>query len=118
MIEIYGLLESIKTIKTKKNDTMAFLKISDETGYFDEKLLRHQDLQLLIQFTHKYKLYQVDEFLHCCDVSDVQNRPNGDKAVEYKKLFFHSVNPIFQTMTKKEQIEEHGVELVCKEVEE
>ena len=35
MIEIYGLLESIKTIKTKKNDTMAFLKISDETGYFD-----------------------------------------------------------------------------------
>lgn len=31
-ITTVGLLESIKTIKTKNNDTMAFLEISDETG--------------------------------------------------------------------------------------
>lgn len=49
----------------------------DEVGYFDEKLLRHQDLQLLVNFTFKYKLYQLDEFLHCCDVSDTMNRPDG-----------------------------------------
>ncbi len=30
-----GLLESLKTIKTKKGDSMAFLKISDETGVLD-----------------------------------------------------------------------------------
>ena len=33
-----GLLESVKTIKTKKGDTMAFLKISDETGVLDYTL--------------------------------------------------------------------------------
>jgi len=32
IITTVGLLEKIKTIKTKKNDTMAFLEISDETG--------------------------------------------------------------------------------------
>ncbi|MFA6776940.1 MAG: DNA polymerase III subunit alpha [Bacilli bacterium] len=30
-----GLLEKVKTIKTKKNETMAFLQISDETGKLD-----------------------------------------------------------------------------------
>ncbi|MDD4795898.1 MAG: OB-fold nucleic acid binding domain-containing protein, partial [Bacilli bacterium] len=34
-ITTVGLLEKIKTIKTKKNDTMAFLQISDETGKLD-----------------------------------------------------------------------------------
>ena len=31
-IETVGLLEKIKTIKTKKGDTMAFLDLTDETG--------------------------------------------------------------------------------------
>ena len=31
-IEVVGLLERVKTIKTKKGDTMAFLELSDETG--------------------------------------------------------------------------------------
>lgn len=31
-IEAYGLLEKVKTIKTKKGDTMAFLELTDETG--------------------------------------------------------------------------------------
>ena len=31
-IEVYGLLEKVKTIKTKKGDTMAFLELTDETG--------------------------------------------------------------------------------------
>ena len=34
-ITTVGLLEKVKTIKTKKNDTMAFLEISDETGKLD-----------------------------------------------------------------------------------
>ena len=35
VITIVALLENIKQIKTKKNDTMAFLEISDETGKLD-----------------------------------------------------------------------------------
>ena len=37
-ITTVGLLESIKTIKTKNNDTMAFLELSDETGTFSYTL--------------------------------------------------------------------------------
>ena len=75
----------------------------DETGYFDEKLLRHQDLQLLIQFTHKYKLYQVDEFLHCCDVSDAQNRPNVEKVMTAKKNLFKSVDAIVSSLSPSQR---------------
>ena len=35
----------------------------DETGGFDENLLRHQDFQLLINFTSRYKLKLVKEYL-------------------------------------------------------
>ena len=35
VVTTIGLLENIKTIKTKKNETMAFLQISDETGKLD-----------------------------------------------------------------------------------
>lgn len=77
--------------------------IIDELGGFDEKLLRHQDLQLLVNLTYKYKLYQVNEYLHCCDISDGQNRPNVDKIKKAKKAFFSSINQIFLTLTKKEQ---------------
>lgn len=49
----------------------------DEAGYFDENLLRHQDLQLLINFTKRYKLKLVREYLFNVDVSDGQNRPDG-----------------------------------------
>ncbi len=42
----------------------------EEVGRFDEDLVRHQDLQLLIELTYRKKLMQLDEPLHCCDVSD------------------------------------------------
>ena len=74
----------------------------DDTGYFDENLLRHQDLQLLVNFTYKYKLYQLDEFIHCCDVSDTQNRPDLQRIIKAKKAFFKSVKHIIITLTKKE----------------
>lgn len=74
----------------------------DKSGYFDEELLRHQDLQLLVNFTYQFKLKEVDEFLHCCDVSDTQNRPNGEKLLEHKKKFFKSIKPVLDTLSKKE----------------
>ena len=35
IITTVGLLENVKTIKTKNNDSMAFLELSDETGKLD-----------------------------------------------------------------------------------
>lgn len=74
----------------------------DRCRYFDERLLRHQDLQLLADFTYHYKLKQIDEFLHCCDISDISNRPNVKKAKEAKKALFDSEASIISSMTKYE----------------
>ncbi len=78
-------------------------ELLDTTRYFDENLLRHQDLQLLVEFTSKYKLKEVDKYLHCADVSDTQNRPDPQKLVRYKRAFFKSVRPIMNTLTEKER---------------
>jgi len=77
-------------------------KCLDISGYFNEKLLRHQDLQLLIDFTYKFKLYQIDEFLHCCDISDNSNRPDVDKAKNAKRALFESEKNIISTMSNYE----------------
>lgn len=78
-------------------------KMLDDVGYFDEKLIRHQDLQLLTNFTYKYELKQIDEFLHCCDVADTQNRPNVENLIRAKKMYFQSIDRIFETLGRKEK---------------
>lgn len=75
----------------------------DKAGYFDEGLLRHQDFQLLVNFTSEYKLKLVKEYLLNIDVSDTQNRPDGKKLLEHKVRFFKSVSPIFSRLPKSEQ---------------
>jgi len=75
----------------------------DKTRYFDEKLSRHQDLQLLVDFTSKYKLKEVNQYLHCVDVSDTQNRPDAYKLVKYKKDFFKSIKPVMELLSKSER---------------
>lgn len=75
----------------------------DKTRYFDENLLRHQDLQLLVDFTYLFKLKEVDEYLHCVDVSDTQNRPDGEKLIQHKKKFFESIKHVMDTLPSKEQ---------------
>lgn len=74
----------------------------DETGYFDENLKRHQDFQLLINFTVKYKLKLVCEYLLNIDVSDNQNRPDGYKLLESKKAFFNSIHPVLLNLSKSD----------------
>lgn len=75
----------------------------DDAGYFDENLLRHQDLQLLVNFTYKYKLMMVEEYLHCRDISDAQNRPNVEKIINAKKALYQSVSPVIETLSKTEK---------------
>lgn len=75
----------------------------DAAGYFDEELLRHQDFQLLVNFTSKYKLKEVDQFLLCIDVSDTQNRPDPVKLIRFKKAFFKSVKPVMDSLSPSEK---------------
>ena len=75
----------------------------DETGYFDENLLRNQDIQLLAQFTYKYKLEEVDLFLHCVDISDNQNRVvTEERQLSVRKALYESLDNIISTLSKSE----------------
>ena len=75
----------------------------DDAGYFDENLLRNQDVQLLAFFTYKYKLKEVDKYLHCVDASDAQNRFVDEKVMlKNRDIFFKSVKPIINTLTQSE----------------
>lgn len=75
----------------------------DKAGYFDESLLRHQDFQLLVNFTYRYKLKEVDKYLLNIDVSDAQNRPDPEKLIKYKKAFFQSIRPIMNSICKSDR---------------
>ena len=75
----------------------------DIAGYFDESLMRNQDLQLISQFTFKYKLKEVDQYLHCVDVSDTMNRPvNEETVLKYRHAFYKSIKPILDTLSSEE----------------
>lgn len=75
----------------------------DEVGGFDENLVRHQDLQLLIELTYRKKLIQLDEPLHCCDVGDDQNRLGPDDLVEAKRALFESVSDVYGSLEPSEK---------------
>lgn len=78
----------------------------EQVGGFDEELIRHQDLQLLIELTFRKKLYQLNEPLHCCDVSDGQNRLGPDDLIKAKKALFTSVADVYGSLTL---FEKHSV---------
>ena len=75
----------------------------EEIGGFDEGLVRHQDLQLLIRLTYRKKLLQLDEPLHCCDVSDGQNRLGPEALSEAKKALFDSVSDVYGSLRPSER---------------
>ena len=60
-------------------------------------------MQLLVDFTSKYKLKEVNQYLHCVDVSDTQNRPDAQKLIQYKKAFFRSIKPVMDSLSEKER---------------
>lgn len=76
----------------------------DEVGGFDENLVRHQDLQLLIELTYRKKLMQLDEPLYCCDVSDDQNRLGPNDLVEAKRALFESVANVYSSLRSSEKL--------------
>lgn len=97
-IDILNLMTDVTTCSLLLRRTAL-----DKAGYFDETLLRHQDFQLLVNFTLVYKLKLVKEYLLNIDVSDTQNRPDGDKLLEHKKRFFESISSVFSQLSKNQQ---------------
>lgn len=75
----------------------------DETGYFDPNLRRHQEVQLMGCFTTKYRVEFLNEILTVIDNTDVMNRPNSEKLMEYKKDYFNSLKPVISKYSKHKQ---------------
>lgn len=74
----------------------------DETGYFDESLKRHQEIQLLSFFSKKYKIYLLKEYLLYVDAWG-ENNPNSDRIIKIKEDFFKAVNPLMKDLPEKRQ---------------
>lgn len=78
-------------------------KCLDETGYFDETLRRHQEVQLMAFFTQKYKIKLLDMYLVCVDSSKNENQPSPQKMELVKHDFLNAVEPVLSSFTDKDQ---------------
>lgn len=89
--------------------------VLDQTGYFDENLKRHQEIQLLGYLSQQYSIVLLPEYLTFMSVDDNGNRPDADKLIQYKAMFFQSVEPILSGLGKKEKrmiIYMHKIEVI------
>lgn len=77
----------------------------DKSGYFDEALLRHQDVQLMVNFLRKNKMAVIDQQLVVVHTDSPTNAPNVDRLIAIKQAFFNSVNDSFYCYSKKERRE-------------
>lgn len=66
----------------------------DDSGYFDEGLKRHQDLQLFARLAAKYKIKLDRVYLHNRENKDGQNRPSAEQLKEIKSAYYHSIQDI------------------------
>lgn len=75
----------------------------DRTGYFDEKLQRNQEVQLLTFFTSKYKIKLLDEYLVYVDSTSSPNQPSPIRMEQIKKDYFASVKSIMDQFSNRVQ---------------
>ena len=107
LVEVMPLFKSgyvykeviMRLIKTQTNCLLLRRNALLKAGLFDEKLLRHQDVQLLARFTYNYKLMCQDEFLNNLDQDDNMNRAKPERVMELKRAFFTSVQDIIDSFS-------------------
>jgi len=93
----------MRLIKTQTNSLLLRREALLTAGLFDEKLLRHQDVQLLTRFTYHYKLKCMDEFLNNLDQDDNMNRSKPEGLMAIKMAFFNSVQDIIASLSPVEK---------------
>ncbi len=59
--------------------------------FFDETLMRHQDIQFLLDITAISKFQLLPEVLVTINIDDALNKPDYDKIIKIKNAFFNSV---------------------------
>lgn len=73
--------------------------VLDEAGYFDESLMRHQDLQLFACLAAKCKIGLVKKYLYNIEIRDTQNRPSPEKLKAIKEAYFTSIRDVMDSLT-------------------
>ena len=72
-------------------------------GGFDGELLRHQDLQFLVDALKESKFEVVPQYLVKLHADSEINRPNVEKLIAAKEAFFKSVEGEFKKYSKSDQ---------------
>jgi len=74
-----------------------------EFGGFDNRLRRHQDLQLLAEYTHRNNMLVVEECLVNVYGDSLINRPSLENFIQVKKDYFASIKNVFESYPKHKQ---------------
>ena len=72
-------------------------------GGFDEKLIRHQDLQFLVDALKESKFEVIPQYLVKLHSDSGINKPDVKKFIDVKKSFFSSVEEEYKKYGKKDQ---------------
>ncbi len=86
-----------------------------KSGLFDESLIRHQDLQLILDFLYDNNISLVPEILVNVHVDSKINQPDTQKIINVKKLFFRKIYKHLKKYSKREQktiIASHYFEII------
>jgi glycosyltransferase involved in cell wall biosynthesis len=100
-----NILFDILTLKTGLGTGAVLIRRSalDDVVYFDENLMRHQDLQLFARLTDQYKVKLLKQYLHNRETKDNQNRPNAEKLDGIKQAYFNSIDDILKRLPPRKR---------------
>jgi glycosyltransferase involved in cell wall biosynthesis len=92
-----------------------------QSGMFDESLLRHQDLQMLVDFLNKSSMKVLKEYLVIIHEDSTKNQPSTEAFINIKRQFFKAMEPRMERLTKSERkriIDAHYFEIVVRAIKE
>ena len=92
-----------REVRVTTSTVLADHEAFDDIGGFDDNMIRHQEIQMLTEFTYKYELGVLKESLTCRDVSTTDNQPDPVKLRKIKGDLFRSVGHIMDSMTAAER---------------
>lgn len=75
----------------------------DETGYFDERLCRMQDIQLLTFLCSRYKVFLLKKYLYCICGDDDRNRKSLNVS-DIKENYMRSIQSVLNTMGDRDRL--------------
>ena len=69
---------------------------------FDETFIRHQDLEIMVRFFEKYKIYNLNEYLVIKCNDDRSNTINVDKLINVKEKYVNQFERYLSTKEEKQ----------------